>query len=83
MKIELKNVKYAAFASQETSCFEATVYIDGKRAGKVRNEGHGGPNIWDNYDTFDIVDRLDAHAETLPPMPSDYFPDGLEMTRTS
>src|SRR3546814_21105562 len=27
MKIELKNVKYAAFASAETNCFQATVYI--------------------------------------------------------
>ena len=35
MKIELKNVKYSDFASHETHCFEASVYIDGKRAGIV------------------------------------------------
>jgi hypothetical protein len=44
MKVELKNVKYSAFASQETHCFEATVYIDGKRVGTVSNEGYGGPD---------------------------------------
>ena len=42
MKIELKNIKYAAFASQETSCYEATIYIDGKKVGTVENNGHGG-----------------------------------------
>ena len=42
MKIELKNIKYAAFASQETSCYEATIYIDGVRVGTVENNGHGG-----------------------------------------
>jgi hypothetical protein len=41
-KIELKNLKYAAFASEETSCFEATVYVDGKRFCIASNEGRGG-----------------------------------------
>ena len=44
MKLELKNVKHAAFASQETHCFEATLYVDGKRFATVSNEGHGGCN---------------------------------------
>ena len=44
MKIELKNIKYAAFASEETSCYEAALYIDGKKIGVVSNEGHGGPD---------------------------------------
>ena len=39
MKITLKNVKYSEFASQETYCFEATIYLDGKKAGQVRNDG--------------------------------------------
>ena len=42
MKIELRNIKYAAFASQETSCYEATIYIDGQKVGTVENNGHGG-----------------------------------------
>ena len=44
MKIELKNIKYFAPHSQETHCFEATVYIDGQRAFGVNNDGWGGPN---------------------------------------
>lgn len=46
MNIELKNIKHSAFASQETHCFEATLYVDGKRFCLVSNDGHGG---CDNY----------------------------------
>jgi hypothetical protein len=44
MKISLKNVKTCEFASEETTCFEATVYVDGKRAFTVANDGRGGCN---------------------------------------
>lgn len=44
MKIELSKVKVCKFASQETTCFEATLLIDGKPAAKVGNDGHGGSN---------------------------------------
>lgn len=47
MKIEVKNVKEAKFASEETMCFEAMVYVDGKKVGRVSNQGHGGPNYYD------------------------------------
>lgn len=40
--LELKNVKYAAFASEETHCFSATLYVNGKRFCEVSNDGHGG-----------------------------------------
>lgn len=42
MQITLKNVKHVEWNSQETNCFTATVYVDGKRAFLVSNEGHGG-----------------------------------------
>jgi len=61
-KIELKNLKVAEFASQETTCFEATVYVDGKRFCTVRNEGSGGP---------------DSH-DALPPKGKKYFETGEE-----
>lgn len=52
MKITIKNIKYSAFASEETHCFQATVYVDGKRAFGVKNDGHGGPD-----DYFSVDDR--------------------------
>lgn len=63
MKIELRSIKHSAFASQETNCFEATVYIDGKKAGTVHNSGHGGCHF---YYPRTLQERLDEHAKTLP-----------------
>ncbi len=42
MKVELKKVKYFPSMSEETSCFQAEVWINGKRAGYAENRGHGG-----------------------------------------
>ena len=63
MKIELKNIKYAAFASQETSCYEAAIYIDGQRVGTVENTGHGGS---DNVHPWQLATQIDEYAKTLP-----------------
>ena len=40
-EIKLKNIKYAAFASEETNCYKATLYVDGKRFAYLSNDGHG------------------------------------------
>lgn len=63
MKVELKNIKYAAFASQETACFEATIYIDGVKSGSVSNDGQGGA---DSFSPYQIEERLNAYGKTLP-----------------
>ena len=41
-RLTLKSFKHAAFLSEETNAFSATVYFDGKRVGHAKNEGHGG-----------------------------------------
>lgn len=41
-KIEIRNVKYAAFQSQDSHCFQATVYKDGKRWCVASDDGNGG-----------------------------------------
>ena len=63
MQVELKNIKYAEFASEETSCFQAAIYIDGKRAGEVSNSGKGGCN---NYHPYQLEATLNDYAKTLP-----------------
>ena len=63
MKIELKNIKYAAFASEETYCFSASIHIDGVLSGTVSNEGHGGAH---RFYPFDLQRDIDAYAKTLP-----------------
>jgi hypothetical protein len=65
MKIELKNIKYSAFMSEETTAFEATIYVDGSKAGFASNRGHGDPiNIYPH----DLQVRLDEYGSTLPVM---------------
>lgn len=43
MKLELRNVHFSERMSDETNCFSATVYVNGKRVGEVENRGCGGP----------------------------------------
>jgi hypothetical protein len=66
MNITLKNIQHAAFASEETDCFKATVYIDGKKVGTVSNDGHGGCNM---YEPWQIGKTLNEYGKTLPPIP--------------
>jgi hypothetical protein len=85
MKLELKNVKHAAFASQETHCFEATLYVDGKRFATVSNEGHGGCNY--EYPIAPFTDRdikklNEKIAAEYPPIVFDDY-DGLDRDNDS
>jgi len=61
--ITLKNVKHAAFASQDTHCFSADIYIGGKREGSARNTGHGGAT---HIEPHRLAEKLDTYAATLP-----------------
>ena len=42
MKLELKNVRVNNAMSEETTCFTATLYADGKKMAHCRNSGTGG-----------------------------------------
>jgi len=42
MKLELKNIQVNTGMSEETHCYSASVWMDGKRVGEVGNHGHGG-----------------------------------------
>jgi hypothetical protein len=71
MIVTLKNLKVAEFASEETTCFSATVYLDGKRAMTVKNDGHGGSHFMEplngDRDKFRAAQRqLDAAAAAAP-----------------
>ena len=45
--IELKGFKHSEFASEETHCYEASVYFNGKIIGVVSNHGHGASDDFD------------------------------------
>ena len=76
-KIELKNLKHSDFASQETYCFEASVYIDGKKAGTVSNQGCGGCH---SYHPNTLYPLLKAEADKLPPEQWDLGGQSLTIT---
>ena len=94
MKLELKNIKHTAWASEETHCYQASLYVDGKPVAIVSNDGHGGcdrviphgkfrPQLH-NYtdvggDYRSVMSAVDAHFKSLPKTnPCDIFPDGME-----
>jgi len=48
--MELKNLSHNVTFSEETHCFRASVYINGKRMFSVSNGGNGGPNFYSPSD---------------------------------
>lgn len=72
-RITLTGVHYAAFASEETSCFRATINFDGKRVCEVSNDGHGGcdmhhPLKGQNYAQMaEALKPVNAFIATLEP----------------
>lgn len=69
-KIELKNIKHTAWASQETHCYQATLYVDGVKWGTVSNQGHGGCDLFDGaegYDWDDLAELNQRIKETYEP----------------
>ena len=68
MNIELKNVKHSEFASHETPCFQASVYIGGKRAFQVSNDGQGGCHFYHPFDQVGktLFKQAFEYAQNLP-----------------
>jgi hypothetical protein len=64
-RVELKSVKIFDAMSEETHCFTAKVYLDGKLLGFVQNSGHGGCHDGDR----EVEEKLGEYAATLPPEP--------------
>jgi hypothetical protein len=69
MKIELKALKYSDFASQETHCFHANIYIDGKKAGWAENNGHGGMT---NIQPRQLYETIRQCTDKIPPRIVDF-----------
>lgn len=65
MKIELRNIRINARLSEETNCFSATLYVDGKKVGECLNRGHGGET--EVHVPRALHDKLTAWAEANMP----------------
>lgn len=69
-RIELKNIKHTAWASEETHCYQAALYVDGERWGMVSNDGHGGCDRFygENGRGYADIEKLNILiGETFPP----------------
>lgn len=68
MKIELKNIKYSEAMSEETLAFVANLYVEGKRAGSVKNDGHGGNTHYsgDHKEGWEMIRQAEAFTRSLP-----------------
>jgi hypothetical protein len=69
VRVELKRLQIYERMSEETTAFNADVWIDGKKAGTADNNGHGG-NTNVRIDDRALAAALREHGRTL--MPAEY-----------
>ena len=78
MKIELKNIKHMESLSEETNCYSASLYVDGKKIGDVSNQGHGGPDMF--HGDQDAYNKAETWIKAnKPPLESSFGGDPLDM----
>ena len=75
MKIELKKISFNERMSEETNCFVADLYINGKNVGYCKNEGQGGCTDFrgGTRENNEIIAQADAYYRTLPKVKSGTF----------
>lgn len=67
MNITLRNVKINKRLSEETTCFSANLYVDGKFAASVANRGQGGPDEC-RFVSHAVERAFHAYCAGLPPV---------------
>ena len=86
MNLEMKAIKFSEWASEETYCYQANVYLDGKPFAMVSNDGHGGCDREYSHNKFKgdyraTMKKVDEYFKSLPNTdPCKYFPEGIEQT---
>jgi len=64
---ELKGVKIASNMSEETIAFTGALWINGKKAADLKNDGQGGANfMW--FKDRELEKAFGAYCESLPPV---------------
>jgi len=75
MKLELKNVKFYESMSEETNCFQADLFINGKKIACVKNSGQGGCTDYHvlDFSQQQILRDAEAYCKGLPKKKSEDF----------
>ena len=73
MKIEVKKISFSERNSDETNCFAADLYINGKKVGVCTNSGQGGPTEYygDTKENKLLIERTEKYCKTLPKVKSE------------
>lgn len=88
MNLTMKAIKYSEWASEETLCYQANVYLDGKPFARVRNDGRGGCDRVEFHEKSPLINlrdgqfvqnawrkkysEIEAYFKSLPPSPFSY-----------
>lgn len=75
MKLELKNVKFYESMSEETNCFQADLFINGKKIAYVKNTGQGGCTDYGVHDfkLHNVLREAETYCNSLPMKRSEEF----------
>ena len=67
MEINVKNVKINQAFSEETLCFTADVFVNGKKTAHAKNDGRGGCTWYHAYPNMhEVLKQAETHAKSLP-----------------
>jgi hypothetical protein len=88
MNLEMKAIKFSEWASEETYCYQANVYLDGKPLAMVSNDGHGGCDREYSHNKFKgdyraTRKKVDDYFKSLPNTDVGKYkniPEGFEQT---
>ena len=79
MNITLRKIKVIESMSEETTCYQAEICLDGKLVATAENRGTGGPDSY-HFTVPDVRKQMEAYCATLPPLDmSEYKMDPLPM----
>jgi len=82
MKLQLKAIKHTEWASEETHCYQASLFVDGKPVAIVSNDGHGGCDREYDHPKFKgdyraTMNAVHEYFKSLPNEPSEWSEDGF------
>ena len=73
-KLELKNIKYFASMHEETPCYNADIFINGKKAIHVSNHGYGACDDHYPFEPFTYKDVKDLEKYLAKLQDDDFEP---------
>jgi hypothetical protein len=90
MNVTLKKLSMQSRLSEETLCFSADIYVDGKHIGEVTNHGQGGCNdyYWiddaKGKELLDFAIRMETEVKVVEPLDCliDKLIEKMETNRT-